>query len=320
MERKCSFFKAVCSLSHLNRHPHFASIALNESPARMLHEMKTRTHFNLVACQLMAAGVFSLCSQSARAQLLFSEPFNYTPGTALAGSVNAGNNTAWTGGNVNELQIGSSDLTYSGLVDQGGNDLVYTSSASSSTSYNTYTAVTSGSIYYSFLINCTTLPTANEYISALNPGTTTPGGSSDTKATYVGASGTGWKIGVRTTGGGSGAAYTSALALNTTYFVVEELTLGSAPVANLYLDPVPGASQPGTATATQSTATAINSVADVGFKVQSTAATGNFIIDNLLIAQDWADVTPAVPEPSAFALLGLGLLGGAWKLRRQAGR
>jgi hypothetical protein len=140
-------------------------------------------------------------------------------------------------------------------------------------------------------------------------------------STYVGASGTGWKIGVRTTGGGSGAQYSGTLALNTTYLVVEELTLGSAPVTKLYLDPTPGASQPGTATATESTATAINSVADIGFKVQSVTTTGNFDIGELLIAPDWADVTPGVvPEPSVFALMGLGLLGGAWKLRRHVGR
>jgi hypothetical protein len=258
----------------------------------------------------LLVGVTGLSIHSAQAQLLFSEGFNYTVGQGIAGQVNPGNNTAWTGGNSSELQIGNTQLTYSGLQELAGNDLVYTSSGSGSTSYNTYTAVTSGSIYYSFLIECTTLPTANEYITALDPGTSVPSGSSDDLSTYVGASGTGWKIGVRTTGGGSGAAYSTALTLDTTYFVVEELTLGSAPVANLYVDPVPGNSQPGTPTATQSTATAINSVDDIGFKVQSVTTTGNFDIGNLLVAQDWADVTPEMtvtPEPSTFALAGIGL-------------
>jgi hypothetical protein len=275
--------------------------------------------------RIAAAGIISLCCQSVHAQLLFSEPFNYTSGSALAGAVNPGNSTAWTGGNDSELQIGSSQLTYTEggatLQESAGNDLVYTSSGSSSSSYNTYSAVTSDSIYYSFLIDCTTLPTANEYISALNPGTTTPGGSSDALSTYVGADGTGWKIGVRTTGGGSGAAYSGALVTGTTYLVVEELTLGSAPTASLYLDPIPGTTQAsfGSPTATQSTTTAINSVADIGFKVQSTAATGDFDIGNLLVAQDWADVTPATatPEPSTFALLGGSLLA-AWNIRRRS--
>jgi hypothetical protein len=275
------------------------------------------------AAAIILGTMASLCCQSARAQLLFSEPFNYTPGTGIAGASNPGvppsdTVSPWTGGNSSELQIGSSQLTYPGLQEAAGNDLVYTSSGSSSSTYNTYSAVTSGSIYYSFLIDCTTLPTANEYISALNPGTTTPGGSSDALSMYVGASGTGWKIGVRTTGGGSGAAYSSALTLGTTYLVVGELTLGSAPVASLFVDPTPGGTQP-TPNITQSTATAINSVDDVGFKVQSVTTTGDFAIGNLLIAQDWADVTPTttVPEPSTYALFGLGSLVAAWKLRRR---
>jgi len=267
--------------------------------------------------KLVAIAATCLAFQSVHAQLLFSEGFNYTPGTGLASKVNPGNSVAWTGGNTSELQIGSSPLAYAGLQLLPGNDLVYTSSGSGSTSYDTYSAVTSGSIYYSFLIDCTALPTANNYISALNPGTTTPGGSTDALSTYVGASGTGWKIGVRTTGGGSGAVYSSALSLNTTYFIVEELTLGSAPVVNLYVDPTPGGSQPGTPTATQSTATAINSVDDAAFKIQSVTTTGNFDIGNLLIAPDWADVTPqAAPEPSTLALAGLGLLGLVARFRR----
>jgi hypothetical protein len=282
---------------------------MNNEPKPMSNSMKLPNLSVSAACCLAAVGILSFCSQNAQAQL-FTEGFNYTPGSGIAGAVNPGNSTAWTGGNATELQIGSSQLTYSGLQEAPGYELAYTSSGSGSTTYNTYSAVTSGSIYYSFVIDCTTVPTANEYISALNGGVTTPGGSSDDLSTYVGASGSGgWKIGVRTTGGGSGATYTSTLSANTTYFVVEELTLGSAPVANLYVDPIPGDAQPGTSSVTpQTTTTAINSVDDIGFKVQSVTTTGNFDIGNLLIGQTWASVTPAaVPEPSSFALLGGGL-------------
>ena len=269
------------------------------------------------ACQLISAGIICICGPNVLAQSLFSDSFNYAPGSTLGGSTNVGNNTAWSGGNA-VLSISSSQLSYPGLQQAAGNDLVYTSGVSASTTYNTFAAVNSGSVYYSFLIDCTTLPTANNYLTALNASPTTPGGSSDQLSTYAGASGTGWKLGVRTSGGGSGAAYSGTLALNTTYFIVEELTFGSPSVANLYVDPVPGGAQPGTATATQSTATVLAGISDVGFKAQSTASTGDFDFGSLLIAQDWADVTPAaVPEPNTVALLGGGLvlLQAAWRRR-----
>ena len=257
----------------------------------------------------------SVCCQSARAQLLFSDAFNYTPGTTLGGNVNSGNSTAWSGGNA-VLSIGGTELTYPGLQEPAGNDLVYTSGVTASTTYNTFSAVNSGSIYYSFLIDCTTLPTANNYLTSLNASPTVPGGSGDDLAMYAGASGAGWKIGVRTSGGGSGAVYGTALTLGTTYLVVGELTYGSPSVASLYVNPTPGGSQPAP-NATQSTATVLTAVSDVGFKAQSAATAGAFIFDNLLIGQDWASVTPsAVPEPSAFTLLG-GSLVAAWTLYRR---
>jgi hypothetical protein len=256
-----------------------------------------------------AVGMLSVCCQSASAQLLFSEGFNYSPGTDLGGNVNPGSSVAWTGGN-GDMAIGSSQLSYAGLQQAAGYDLVYTTVGGGNSTVNTYSAVTSGSLYYSFLIDCTTLPTGNNNITSLNPGTTTPGGGTDAMAIYTGTPASGfWKIGVRTTGGGSGAAYSSGnLSPNTTYLVVGELTFGSTSVANIFVDPTPGGSQPA-ANATQSTTTAIPSVADVGFKVQSSGTAGNYDIDDLLIGTTWASVTPAtVPEPSTFALFGSGMV------------
>lgn len=289
----------------------------------MNNRLQTRNKF-MKSCKpllstVVTIGIISVCCQSAQAQLLFSEGFNYTPGNGLANEINPGNGLIWHNGNTSELQIGSGQLSYAGLQELPGYELAYTSSASASASYNTYSAVTSGSVYYSFLINCLTLPTANQYVSALNPGTTTPGGSGDAMSTYVGAATGGWKIGIRTPGGGSGGTFeTTALALNTTYFVVEQLTLGSSPVVNLYLNPLPGGSQPGTADATQTGTTAVTSVDDIGFKVQSATTTGNFDFGNLLVGDTWADVTPAavtVPEPNTLALLGGGmvLLQAGWR-------
>ncbi|MGA2180387.1 MAG: PEP-CTERM sorting domain-containing protein [Verrucomicrobiota bacterium] len=265
---------------------------------------------------LIAVGACALVIQNAHATPLFSDGFGYNSGSNLGGSVNPGNSVAWGTGNASNLQIGSGNLTYSGLNDLGGNDLVVTSGTSTS-DINTYSAVTSGSIYISFLIQCTTLPTANNALMALDPGTLTPGQSStaaggpDAVTVYTGSTATGWKIGVRTDGGGSGAVYSGTLSLNTTYFVVEEYTFGSgSSVGNLYVNPSPIGSQPGTPTATQTTATVVASIDDVGVKAQSATSQGDYIIDNILVGTTWEDVTPApVPEPATFALAGLGMLG-----------
>jgi hypothetical protein len=268
--------------------------------------MNTFSNPFVVACQLISAGIISLCCQSANAQF-FTENFNYSAGP-LGGNVNPSTGNAWSGGNT-YLAVGTSQLTYAGLQEASGNDLVYTPGGSDNDDNNFATAVTSGSVYYSFLIDCTTAPTLNTYFSALNAASVNPGGSGDLLSMYAGASGTGWKVGVRTTGGGSGAQFSGALTLNTTYLVVGELTLGSAPVANLFVDPTPGASQP-TATATESTSTAINSVDDVGFKSSSASSgQGDFLFSDLEIGTTWASVTPAtVPEPNTLVLLGSGMV------------
>src|ERR1017187_7203529 len=121
---------------------------------------------NLLHCStirlLLVAGVSCLLVQSANANLLFSEPFGQTPG-ALGGAVNAGNLTAWSGGNSG-LNIVSGNLTYPGLLDQGGNELQIVN-ASAGSSVNTFANQTSGQIYYSFLFDPSVVDSGNQYFT-----------------------------------------------------------------------------------------------------------------------------------------------------------
>ncbi len=254
---------------------------------------------------LVFIGIGCILFQSAQATLLFSDGFNYTAGTGLGGKVNPGNSIAWSSANSSYLSIASGNLTYTGLADQGGNELQIVNGGGTS-SVITFANQTGGQIYYSFLFNATAADSANNYFTALNPGTTAPGGSADAIDAYYYTSG---KIEVRAAAQGASAGTGPVLTTGTTYLIVEELDL-NAHTASLWIDPDSstfGGTAP-TAKATLSGVTATQ-VDNVGFKAQS-AAGGPYFIDNLRIGTTWADVTPVpVPEPATFALAGLGMLG-----------
>ena len=251
---------------------------------------------------LIAVGACALIIQNAHANLLFSEAFNYNPG-ALQAQVNP-STAVWTGGNSG-LSIVSGNLTYAGLADQGGNELQI-SQGSAGTSEIQFANQTSGQIYYSFLFNASAADSANNYFTALNPGTTTPSGSADAIDAYYYING---QIRVRGAAQSAQAGTGPVLTLGQTYLIVEMIDL-TAHTGSLWINPSSSTFGVGTApTATASlsglTATAID---NVGFKAQA-AAGGPYLVDNLLIGTTWADVTVPVPEPATFALAGLGMLG-----------
>jgi hypothetical protein len=269
--------------------------------------MKIRIKKHFAAGATLTAVSAFLAFQNAQANLLFSEAFNYNAGV-LGGNVNPGNSTAWSAGNSG-LTIVNGNLTYAGLADQGGNELQI-ANGSAGTIYNTFANQTSGQVFYSFLFNASATNTANNYFTAMNPGTSTPNGSSDAINAYYYSSG---KIELRAAAQSATAGTGPVLTLGTTYLIVEEIDL-TAKTASLWIDPTLGGAAPAaTATLSGITATAID---NVGFKVQS-AAGGPFLVDNLLIGTTWADVTPvAAPEPTTLALAGMGLLGLAARFRR----
>lgn len=270
--------------------------------------MKKTTQPFLKLGRAAAVAALVFLSRSAEAQL-FQEGFNYPTGN-LAG------NGPWTGGN-NNLTINSANLTYSSLPDLGGNSLSVVSGVSAGSSVANFTSspITAGSIYYSFLAECTSLPTANNYLTSLLPaGATGPNGSGDPLGVYVGqqTAGSTYKVGIRS--GGSGATYTTSANFTTgtvNLFVVEYTFGGNV---NLWVNPTLGGSQP-TADVSFAAGVAAANLQEIGFKAQSAATAGNWLFDDLRIGTAWADVTP-VPEPSAYAIAGLGLVALAVHFRK----
>lgn len=251
---------------------------------------------------VVGVAIFNL--QTAQANSLFSDGFNYATPGALGGNINSGSGFKWGPGNGN-LTIGNGNLTYPGLQDLGGNELSVGWGVSAGTATNGFANVTSGSIYYSFLIDCTTAPSA-QYLTALNPGTTGPSGSSDALQVNVATATGGWKVGVRTPGASTTLAGT-VLSLGTTYLVVVGYNF-TTHAATLYLNPTAGGSQPAADVTITGNGT-VTSIDNVGFKAQTTGNTGAFLIDNILIGTTWADVVTPAPEPATCVLAGFGMLG-----------
>jgi hypothetical protein len=273
--------------------------------------MKPQNHLCRLGVQLLlVVGATCLLFQSARADLLFSEGFSYPAPTNLA----SGACDSWMGGNATNLGIVSGSLSYPGLTGLSGANSLHVLTVKSTVDSNIFTAspVTSGSLYYSFLIRPSAAATNNSYITMLDPPGGPANGGGDALAVYYGTSLTANqnRIGVRTTGGGSGASYSGTeLTLNTTYFIVTKYAFNypgaGQSTVSIWVNPTVGGSE-GTADATEG-GTVISSIGVVDFKAQ-TVAPGEWAVDDLRIGTTWADVNP-VPEPSTLALLGLGVLG-----------
>ena len=273
-----------------------------------------RTNFSK---PLVVAAAFLAC-ESLHATVLFEDGFNYAVGGLNATDVSptgtSGN--AWSSGS-SRITVVSGNLTYNNLQDLGGNSIQDIWNGSAGSVVNTYTAQTSGNVYYSFLLNCAAAPSTTIYLTSLNPGTGAPNGSADALQIDVGPNAGGFQVGLRTAGASVTLAPT-VLSLNTTYLVVAEFSFGGTGTASLFLNPVVGGSQP-TADVTLTGNGTVTSIADLGFKAQSsTTATGTFLVDDTRVGTTWADVTPiaAVPEPSTFAMAGLALSGLALRFRR----
>jgi hypothetical protein len=244
---------------------------------------------------------FSLAGNS---QVL-TEDFNYAAGQLLT-------NNGWTahsGAGTNPLTVTAPGLTYAGHPGSGVGNAV-TMAASGEDANKTFTAITSGSAYFSFLVNVSSASATGDYfIGLLQSATIFP------YRVYIKSDGAGgFNFGISKANSTPVVYETTARTFNTTYFIVGKYTFNTATttddVLNLWVNPALGGTETA-ATIANVTGTATDGTAVSAVYLRQGGATTSSIqqVDAILVGSTWAEVTPsgaAQPTLSATALTGFG--------------
>ena len=232
-----------------------------------------------------------LLSGKIMGQVLLTENFSYTTGTALTGQGSWANAS---GAGTNNLTVSGSGLTYAGSTMSGiGLSLPMTTNGEDDVKLLS-SSVSSGSVYASFLIKVSAAATGDHSIG-LSTGTTgSPGFAarvyikSTTGGFYFGCS-----KGSATTTYETGTARTTG----TTYLVVVKYTYNTGnstdDVVSLWVNPSLGATE-GTALITTGAGSTDNATITGFYLRQGTAGSSpTQEVDGILVGTTWASVTPS---------------------------
>ena len=230
--------------------------------------------------------------------------------------------TSAIGINLNDLN-GTTTPPLGGLtntVNPAAHLQIFKAASSSRTYYRSIGAsLTNGSVYCSFLMNVSTNPTSSDEIMCelipavagypANPSANDP----VTLHARQGADTMHFNLGVQSLGGAISWASTN-FADNTDYLVVFEYTFGAGQPCQLFINPLPGASQPAaSATATKGATAEPANLGAILLWESSSNTTCACSYDVMRVDASWASVTPVTGSQAISALrvlfLGNSLLG-----------
>ncbi len=277
--------------------------------------MKILTSLRSALSVWLATGITCLLLPSVQAASLFEEGFDYTSGDALAGQGTWAVTT-----NSAFITVGSLSLDYPGLADtapEGRSARIAGQSASiSGYTYSPFNAsVSSGEVYASFLLDFNGTVAGGNYtfMGLLPQAASGPGNGGIFNNTYdpcdlISRSSSGnVQLGIRTLGQGTTYA-TPTLSLGSVNLIVLKYDFEDK-TASLFINPSTTEGEPA-ANAFSTSAAATPAAASVGqFYLRIGGVNqGNYLVDSVRVGTTWEGVV-VVPEPSALALMGLGVLG-----------
>ena len=241
-----------------------------------------------------------LVAMNSWGQLLY-EPFDYTPDAVNGIAQQSGG--VWVRINSGDsVLVTSGNLSYSGLPASTGNKISYDGTGSDN--YRAFTAQTTGTVYYSFILNVSSLGSLNTtgtyFTGLIQAGSTSAfGGTVWTRqSTTTGK----YNVGVSTRSNSAVSWLAADLDPATSYFIVAayEIITGTAnDVAKIWLNTaaIGGAEPAPDATSVVGTDLGAAGIGRILLR-QDAATTTPFIdLDEIRIGTTWAEVTPSASVP-----------------------
>ncbi len=242
---------------------------------------------------------FLFCS-SAFSQLQQYDGFAYTVGSTLAG------NGTWTNLNTGTAPvIASGNLTVSGLQAPTGERVSWVSGNIQEAWDQIGVTNSSGTVFYSFAFQLSSLPTSTTYSFGFTDTSTTYGST-----VWLTNNSGSLNIGLSPRTVTAATTYApQAFTTNSTIFIVgsyEFVEGASNDISRLWINPSSvDFGEPSAPTANITLANTTNDLVGItGFLLRGASGSPAGTMDELRIGTDWASVTP-VPEPSTYAMLAL---------------
>ena len=249
---------------------------------------------------------FIACVLMAQAQSIVSDDFNYTANTALTANGWVGTGTSPS--TTNPIQVTASTITYSGYPGSGtGNEVSMMNNGQDVN--KSFTAITSGFIYFSALVNFSAAQTGDYFLHIGDA----PTGSTFFGRVFAKLNGTQVAVGIVSTsqpavGGVSPTpvpTYSSTLCdLNTTYLLVAKVNVSTGE-SSLIVNPAIGTNEPTTDQWSVNT-WGTSALPTAGFKTinlrQGSATTAPTLkLDGIRVSTSWAALftTTGLSTPSA---------------------